>query len=758
MHRWSYLLLLPGLLALAGCGDGDNGDDDVSATINTLYSSDAVKGGKGLLRIALGNAASERTKVSLSSSAPDVIDLPSSVTFPAGGRSLDIEFEGKATGTTAIRAAVGESSLMTTADVVDSLQLTPLYSSSSAYVVGSIGTISAELNARVSSPRSIQVTSSASDIVDVEGSSEFAAFDWWAPIGFSALAVGHADITVDFEGATRTYGIDVVERAELESFIASERVQVGAIVSPSVQLSAASSNDSVVAMTSDNPEVLALPGTLSVPGGETYHSFSTVAAAPGVVTLTAEYGGDSLSRTINVVEEVAVTSVGIETRGNLMVGTSTELFVYVDALVAADLPVSISVDKPEILSVPESMIIPSREEAATKTITALAEGTAEITVAVGESTRTLQVEVVKDPSVLYINGPSTLIAGSSDELYIELDASAQDADIMLTSSDPDVLSVTSTTYASTIEATLTAHKPGTALVTIRVGDNFRSWFVSVIEAAALEYVSFSSPVVTGTAGVLNAYLNVPVPTKTELALESSNSEVLEVPSSISIPAGSSNVVLPLIAGKPGFAILSLTLNDVTFTTDVTVVDHAGFSQAYVGPGNIAKGDTTVLTVGLTALAQEDVELEFTYEVEGVVSGPATGVIPAGSRSAQFLLTAEAAGSTTILIEGGGESTIASVYVAEKVELVQLNTQGSIPVGQSAMFGLGLNVNNAKPVTVTLASDAPDVVSVPEKVVIPAGFGYMEVPIKGLSEGDATITASYDGVELTTLIQVFTPAP
>jgi hypothetical protein len=368
------------------------------------------------------------------------------------------------------------------------------------------------------------------------------------------------------------------------------------------------------------------------------------------------------------------------------------------------------------------------------------------------------VEVVSDPSVLYINGPSTLVAGSSDLLFIELDASALDADIMLSSSDPDVLSVTSTTYASSIQATLTAHKTGSALVTIRVGDNFRSWLVSVIDSAMLEYVSFSSPVVAGNAGVLNAYLNLPVPTKTELALESSNPEVLEVPSSISIPAGSSNVVLPLIAGKPGFAILSLTLNDVTFTTDVTVVDHAGFSQAYVGPGNIAKGDTTVLTVGLTALAQEDVELKFTYEVEGVVSGPATGVIPAGSTSAQFLLTAAAAGSTTILIEGGGESTIASVFVAEKVELVDLNTQGSVPVGQSTMLGLGLNVDNSKPVTVTLASDDPDVLSVPEKVVIPAGFGYMEVPIKGLSEGDATITASSDGVELTTLIQVFTPAP
>jgi hypothetical protein len=95
MYRWSHLLLLPGLLALAGCGDGDNDGGGGGVSINTLYSSDAVKGEKGLLRIALGNAAGERTKVALSSSAPDVIDLPSSVTFPAGSRSLDIEFDGK---------------------------------------------------------------------------------------------------------------------------------------------------------------------------------------------------------------------------------------------------------------------------------------------------------------------------------------------------------------------------------------------------------------------------------------------------------------------------------------------------------------------------------------------------------------------------------------------------------------------------------------------------------------------------------------
>jgi hypothetical protein len=756
MYRWSHLILLPGLLGLVGCGDGDI-DDAVDASINTLYSSDAVKGEKGLLRIALGNAASESTTVSLSSSAPDVIELPPSVTFPTGSRSLDIEFEGKATGTTAIRAAIGESSLMTTANVVDSWQLTSLYGSS-VYVVGSIGTLSAELNAAVSSPQTLEVTSSAPDVVDVEESSEFVAFDSWAPVSFSALAVGHSDVTVDFAGATRTFGIEVVERAELQTFGVSERVQVGAIVSPYVYLSAASSRDSVVGMTSDNSEVLPVPGELTVPGGETYSSFTTVAAAPGVATLNAEYDGSSLSRTITVVEEVAVTSVGIETRGGLLVGASTELFVYVDASVAKDVPVSISVDKPEILSVPESMIIPSGEDAGTKSITALEEGTAEITVTIGESTRTLQVEVVQDPAVLYINGPSTLIAGVSDELYIELDASALNADIMLSSSDTEVVSVTSAIYDSTVEATLTAHKPGTATITIRVGDNFRSWAVYVIEAPGLEYVSFSSPVVTGTAGQLSAYLNAPVATRTEIALESSNPSVLEVPSEISLPVGSSSINLPLIAGNPGYAILSLTLNDVTFTTDVIVVDHAGFAQAYVSPGNIAKGDTTVLLVSLTAQATDDVALKFTYEVDGIVSGPATGVIPAGSTSAQFLLTAEEAGSTTILIEGGGESTIAGVNVAEKVEFVDLNVNGGVPVGQSTMCGVGLNVNNSEPVTITLESDAPDVVSVPDKIVIPAGFGYMEVPIKGLSEGDATITASYDGVELTATVQVFTPAP
>jgi hypothetical protein len=647
---------------------------------------------------------------------------------------------------------------MTTAHVVDSLQLTSLYGSSSAYVVGSIGTLSAELNAAVSSPQSLQVTSSASDVVDVEAGSEFAPFDSWAPIGFAALAVGHADITVDFAGATRTYGIEVVERAELQSFGVSQRVQVGAIVDPYVYLSAASSSDSAISMTSDNPEVLPVPGELTVPGGDTYHSFTTVAAAPGVATLKAEHGGSSLSRTVTVVEELAVEGVGILTRGSLLVGSSTDLFVNVDALAAKDVPVSISVDKPEIVSVPESMLIPSGDDGAVNNITALAEGTAEITISVGESTRTLQVEVVEDPSVLYINGPTSLGVGTSDELYIELDAAALDADITLSSSDPEVVSVTSTVYASSIQATLTAHEPGTALITIRVGDNFRSWFVSVIEAPTLEYVSFSTPLVTGTAGGLSAYLNAPVPTKAELALESSNPEVLEVPAKLSIPAGSSSVALPLIAGKPGYAILSLTLNGVTLTTDVTVVDHAGFAQVYVSPSNIAKGDTTVLRVDLSAVPKEDVELQFTYETEGVVSGPATGVIPAGSTSAQFLLTADAAGSTTILIEGGGESTVASVYVAEKVELVDVDVSLTVLVGQSTMCGVVLNVNNSEPVTVTLESDDPDVLSVPEKIVIPAGYGYMQVAIKALSEGDATITASYDGVELTTLVQVVTPAP
>jgi uncharacterized protein YjdB len=513
----------------------------------------------------------------------------------------------------------------------------------------------------------------------------------------------------------------------------------------------------VVSLTSDNPEVVPVPGELVIGGSDTYRTFTTTALAPGVATLTAEYDGASLTRTVDVVENVTVDNVGLQIRGGLSVGQSADLYVHVDALVAQSLPVSISVDKPEILSVPESMTIPSGDDEAMKSVTALEEGTAEVTVTVGDSSRTFQVDVVKDPTVLYVNAPESMLVGTTDSLYVELNASASPDSIEVTSSNPEVVSVTHTIYSGGIEGTLSAHEPGTATITIRSGDNFSFWFVSVYKAASLSYLSFPSPLVTGTAGGLSLYLNAPVGTKTEIALESSDPSVLEVPSSVTMPAGSYSLELPLIAGKPGYTLLSVTLNGVTRTTDVSVVDHAGFAQAFTTPGSVVKGNTSSLTVYLTAPAKEDLELTFTYEVEGVVSGPAKGVIPAGASTGQFLLSAKAAGTTTILIEGGGESTVTVARVVDKLELVSLESN-AIEAGLSTTSFVGLNANNTQPVTITLESSDPDVFSVPESIVIPAGAQYSNVTVKGVGEGTATLKASYDGIEVTADIQVFPAAP
>lgn len=161
-------------------------------------------------------------------------------------------------------------------------------------------------------------------------------FEKNAEFWFSATSPGHADISVELDGKKRTYGIDVVERAELRVLDVPAVVQVGAVVEPVVHVNAVSSSDMEIRLSTDDKKVLDVPSRLVIPGGETSHSFTSVASATGNATLTATYEGTSVSRTVRVVKDVNLAKVELEPRQSLRVGDNAELLVELDAIAAKD--------------------------------------------------------------------------------------------------------------------------------------------------------------------------------------------------------------------------------------------------------------------------------------------------------------------------------------------------------------------------------------------------------------------------------------
>ncbi len=82
-----------------------------------------------------------------------------------------------------------------------------------------------------------------------------------------------------------------------------------------------------------------------------------------------------------------------------------------------------------------------------------------------------------------------------------------------------------------------------------------------------------------------------------------------------------------------------------------------------------------------------------------------------------------------------------VNVVDKLELMVFDGQGT-EAGKSSTYYLELNAFNTEPVTITLESDDPDVASVPAVGRDPAGAQMASVMVKGVSEGTATLKATY----------------
>jgi hypothetical protein len=442
-HLFSASVAAAAILAVVGSGcAGSSGDP---AALASLEVSDAVMGQMGLVRIEFSNPVSQDTTITLSSTPPGLIMLPSSAKLLDGSLSVDVQYMAVAPGTGQITATSGTLTQAAAIQVVDALVIGA--PTTAALEVGAIAPANVVANIRVATPLAVTLTSSEPSIATVTPMVTISQFAQSAEAEVAAVAVGSSTLTASGGGYTTAAPITVVDQAELES------ITVGTLAPSttklaSITLSAVPRAGGAISLTSTAPSVAMVPASLPTNGSTVVEVPVTAGTASGTATITATFNNYSVNGIADVTDaseseipqfcEVAITgSTVIEVGGNVI----GEALLCNAAFTTAQSG-QITFSAAGVASTPNPTLqLPAGVTVATFPITAVADGTTSVIVVVN-GVQEMATLTVQTPTFTMVGTTTLTVIGEVGSETIESNTLlGSDRTFDVSSSAPSVVSV-----------------------------------------------------------------------------------------------------------------------------------------------------------------------------------------------------------------------------------------------------------------------------------------------------------------------------
>ncbi len=381
----------------------------------------------------------------------------------------------------------------------------------------------------------------------------------------------------------------------------------------------------------------------------------------------------------------------------------------------------------------------------------------------------------------------------------------------VTSSNPAVASVNGAVVIAagsrTANIVITTGVQGTATLTFRVGGEISQLTIVVGNAVAgVIAPTLAQPVgvvviPSATAGRVFAaptgqstfrvtLLSEPAATPTLVTVTSSDANVARVNGAITLAAGEQSAEITVITGAAGTATLTFHIGSITRQLTIFV----GTPPPEVVPPTVAK------PVGIVLLAAPSAGRLFT-PLAGqavltlqLVSSPVAAVTPvtvtssdpgiaavfdpvtiaAGARVANVRIVTGAQGTATLTFHAGGEGRQLTIVVGTPapgteppviaspvgVVLIEERKLGSVFTGAGGHPNLNVTALSAaatSPTVVTVSSSNPNIASVEEPVVVPAGSRIAAIKILPGIDGVATLTLRA-GNDVAQILVVVGPPP
>ena len=542
-------------------------------------------------------------------------------------------------------------------------------------------------------------------------------------------------------------------------------VTAGASGTLSAALSPAPDQAGALSVLSANAGVASVPASVPFAVGQSTVGISVTGVAAGNTSVTASANGGSASAAVTITP-APPTVTGLSPTALLLTqGSNGTLTVSISAAQATNTEVAVSSSHTGIASVPGTVTVPPGQVTAPVSVGALSLGDAQITVSLNGSSASSQVTVTPAPPtpVSLVPALSSVALGGGTTLTLTL-SSAQAADtvVPLTVSPPAIVTVPAqvTVPAGGLTGTVTVATLayGQAGITASLNGTSASAAINVVPPPAV-VTALEPPQLAMTLGATSLFtvrINAAQTTNTEIALLSSDPAVLQVPAAVSVAQGATAASFGATALATGDVLITASANNISKSTGVHVAAQApAIISLLLSPLPLQQGATGTLTVTLNAAQDAATAVAIANTAPAVVEVPASVTIPAGAISAQVPAYALSPGTAQITASVNGSSVAASVAVAAAAPAVATLAPGtlSLPKGTPALLRVTVSRAPNATTAVALVSTNPSVASVPPQVNVPAGGLFAEFPVTANSEGQATITASLNGVSASSMVTI-----
>jgi RHS repeat-associated protein len=341
--------------------------------------------------------------------------------------------------------------------------------------------------------------------------------------------------------------------------------------------------------------------------------------------------------------------------------------------------------------------IPAGQLTAPIPVSTVALGTTMVQVSLNGTSAESAVSVIPPPPAVLALTPSPLsvVVGPTGQLTVTLNAAqVTNTDVTLTVDQSAVLHVppTVTVPAHHTQAvfTMTGLAVGDAVVTASVGASSRQATVHVIPPppVPVSLLPDPLPLQQGATGMLTLTINAAQLNDTSVPLTTSETTILQIPASITVPAGHLTALVPVTALLAGTATVSATLNGVTVSSTVQVSPPPPVVTSLTPATlSVPKGRPGTLRVTLSRASTQVEEVMVTSSAPGVAQGPAMVPIPAGALFADFPVLSLAEGSAVITatLNGGSATSTVTVTPAEVVSLTLAPQDPTRFVGEQAQL-------------------------------------------------------------------------
>ncbi|MCI0526738.1 MAG: Ig-like domain-containing protein [Nitrospira sp.] len=581
-----------------------------------------------------------------------------------------------------------------------------------------------------------------------------------AEISVSGNSPGNAQITASLNGTSATSNVTVTPAPPtvISVLLPTNPVTLGATTEVTVTISSSQPTDTTISVVATPSGIIIVPATVTVPAGQTTSQIPVDTSALGTAMVRASLNATSAEAAVQVVPPSLSLVSLLPLDLSVVEGATGTLTVSLNATRQTNTVVTLEVDNASLLLIPSSVTVPAGEIDASFTVTGQAQGDAEVTASLNESTQAATIHIIPPPPTVVSLLPNSLSiqAGATGSFTLTINAAQpSDTSIPLNNSSSSILQAPSSVIVPAGETSMTfpVFGLGTGSATLTASLNSTT-------ASATVQITSASTIVTGlTPGTLSlpkgrpGVLHVAVsPTSSQpriVSLSSNNTTVSQVPATVTIPAGGLGADFPVLSVAQGQATITATLGSgsanavvnvtaaelvtITLSPDAPTI-FVGETLAFTATGTYTDGTTQNITASVNWNSSN--QAVATIDTSGVASAMASGTTTITATSGSI------SGSTVLTVNVPPPPTISDFTPTSGPVGTEVTITGTNFGSTSTVFFNGVQATISSVTSTTIITNVP--------------AGATTGPITVTTAGGSTTSSTNFTVTIPPIISNFSP--